>query len=470
MGIIDDIWNLNYKWKFVGQGLAATVALMTSGIRFHTFGELWQGFSPDLGLLSLPLGILFLVATTNMINLSDGLDGLAGGICFLTFSAVGFLAFFQTDWRLVTLCICTLGAIAGFLRYNTHPAIVFMGDTGSQFLGFAAGLAMLLLTQVKTVYSPVIPLYLVGIPVIDTTVVILERLQQGRSIFRADNNHIHHKLLRMGLRHNESVVVIYTLQFGMILIAWAGRYADNAVLFISFLFLTGLSIYFFTLGSRITWVVEVPNNNSNPNPVKTGGIGSTILSREMIAKVTWYGLLCALLLFYFVSPLLIESVPKSVGFFSFGMIICLLLLNRFDIPYMTLFLTISFYFFGLYYVFFTEYSQNSIYMTFQYRLHYNILFAILGICYMGHLISTSERISFTTNDVLMLAVVIFLFFLPRDYAWTLHVRSVAVKSFLIFICIELIFKRLKTKIDSTLTPAILILGVNCFVAFWPFIV
>jgi UDP-GlcNAc:undecaprenyl-phosphate GlcNAc-1-phosphate transferase len=472
-GIIDDLWNINYKWKFVGQGLAATVTLLFSGIRIHTFGELWQGFSPDFGLLSLPLGIFFLVATTNMINLSDGLDGLAGGICFLIFSAVGFLAFFQTDWpdwRLITLCLCTLGAIAGFLRYNTHPATVFMGDTGSQFLGFLAGFSLLLLTQARTVYSPSIPLYLIGIPLIDTTLVIFERLRQGRPIFKADNNHIHHKLLRMGLRHSESVMVIYTLQLGMILIAWTGRYADNAVLFVSFLFLTGLSIYFFTLDSRITWVVKLPNNNSNPNSVKTGGIGSRILSREMAAKMTWYGLVCVLFLFYFVSPLLIESVPKLVGLFSFGMIVCLLLLNRLNNSYVSLFLMISFYFLGLYYIFFTEYSQNSFYTFFQYRLHYNILFSLLGMCYIGHLITTLKRISLTTNNFLMLTVVIFLFFLPKDYAWTDHFRSIAVKSFLILICLDLVFKRLKMNINFALPPAILALGLNALVAFLAFII
>ncbi len=90
-------------------------------------------------------------------------------------------------------------------------------------------------------------------------------------------------------------------------------------------------------------------------------------------------------------------------------------------------------------------------------------------CYIGHLISASERISFTPNDFLMLTVVIFLFFLPRDYPWTLHVRAIAVKCFLIFICMELILKRLKTKIDSTLTPAILALGLNSLVAFLHFI-
>ena len=98
MGILDDKWDLNYKWKFLGQILAAVVTLLVSGIRFHTFGELWPGYILDLGMLSLPFSTFFLVATTNMINMSDGLDGLAGGICLLIFSCVGFLAFFQGDF------------------------------------------------------------------------------------------------------------------------------------------------------------------------------------------------------------------------------------------------------------------------------------------------------------------------------------------------------------------------------------
>jgi len=468
-GIIDDLWDLNYKWKFFGQICAATVALLISGERFHTLGVLWQGFQLDLGLLGLPLGIIFLVATTNMINLSDGLDGLAGGLCFLIFCAVGFLAYFQRDFRLLSFVICMLGAIAGFLRYNTHPAVVFMGDTGSQYLGFSAGFSVLLLTQVTTVYSPLMSLYLIGIPVIDTTMVIYERLRQDRPIFMADKNHIHHKLLNMGLRHGESVMVIYTLQFGMILIAWAGRYAENAVLLVSFLLLTGLSVYFFTLGSRITWVVQFPNNNAKPNPVKTGAKESLIVSRKMIAKATWYGLLYMLFLFYFVSPFVIKSISKSIGLFSLGMIVCLLLVKRFAIPYVSLFLTISFNFLAVYYIFFTEYSKRAFDIPFEYRHYFNILFFLLAMCYIGYLISTHEKISFTTNELLMLAVVVFLFFLPKDYDWTSHVRTIAVKFFLIFICIELIFNKLETKRDFALTPAIVALGLNSLVSLLPLI-
>jgi hypothetical protein len=93
----------------------------------------------------------------------------------------------------------------------------------------------------------------------------------------------------------------------------------------------------------------------------------------------------------------------------------------------------------------------------------------LAMCYIGHLISTHEKISFTTNDFLMLSVVIFLFFLPKGYAWASHFRSIAVKCFLIFICIELIFKKIKTESNFTLTPAILALGVNFLVSLLHFV-
>ncbi|MCK5342262.1 MAG: hypothetical protein KAR20_02595, partial [Candidatus Heimdallarchaeota archaeon] len=207
-----------------------------------------------------------------------------------------------------------------------------------------------------------------------------------------------------------------------------------------------------------------------PNPVKTGGAWSLVLSRKMIAKATWYGLLGVLFLFYFVSPLVIKSVSKSIGLFSLVMIVCLLLVKRFSIRHVNLFLIISFNFLALYYIFFTEYSKKSLYIPFQYRQYYNVLFFALAMCYIGYLISTHERVSFTTNDFLMLAVIIFLFFLPKDYSWTSHFRSIAVKSFLIFICIELIFKKVKTKSDFAFTIAILALGLNSIVSFLSFIV
>jgi hypothetical protein len=203
--------------------------------------------------------------------------------------------------------------------------------------------------------------------------------------------------------------------------------------------------------------------------VKTGSARFLISSREMTAKLTLYGLFCMLFLFYFVSPFVLKSVSKWIGLFSFGLIVCLLLLKRFAIRHIDLFSTISFYYLALYYIFFTEYSKHSFYIPFQYRHYYNILFFVLAMCYIGHLISTYEKISFTTNDILMLAVVVFLFFLPKNYDWTSHVRGIAVKCFLMFICIELIFKKIKTESNFTFTPAILALGLNFLVSILHFV-
>jgi hypothetical protein len=176
-------------------------------------------------------------------------------------------------------------------------------------------------------------------------------------------------------------------------------------------------------------------------------------------------LLCILFLFYFVSPFVIKSVSKSIGLFSFGMIVCLLLLNKLNKSYISIILSISFYSLGLYYIFFTEYSQNSVYITFQYH---KLMFVALGMSYIGYLVSSFEIMSFSTNDFLLLTIVIFFFFLPRSYDWIIHFRSIAVKWFLLVICIQLIFRSFKTKINVTLIPAIVALGLNSLISFFSF--
>jgi len=181
-----------------------------------------QGYlMPDW--ISIPLTLLIVVAVTNAINLSDGLDGLAGGISLLTFLCVGYLAYVYDFQALETLSVAMIGAIFGLLRYNTHPAVVFMGDSGSQLLGFFAITISLALTQKCDQLSPVLPLFIIGLPVIDTLWVIGRRIRLRKSPFIADKNHLHHKLMRLGLFHSESVISIYMLHASLVCIAFIFR-------------------------------------------------------------------------------------------------------------------------------------------------------------------------------------------------------------------------------------------------------
>jgi len=146
-------------------------------------------------------------------------------------AGLALLAFSVGNPLVGGLALLIIGAVLGFLRYNTYPARVFMGDSGSQLLGFCAAVLAVMLTQDATApLSSALPLLLLGVPIIDTVAVITSRLLAGRSPFKADRNHIHHRLLALGFDHHEAVMVIYVMQAMLFLAAWFMRYDSDAVI------------------------------------------------------------------------------------------------------------------------------------------------------------------------------------------------------------------------------------------------
>ncbi len=146
--------------------------------------------------IGIPVTVFFLVAVSNAVNLTDGLDGLAGGLSFLTLCGIAYLAYLSNDSTVLLLTVPFLGGLLGFLRYNTYPARIFMGDGGSQLLGFIMGvLAILLTNSTRGPFSPVLALFLLGLPFLDTLGVAGQRLAEGRSPFIGDRKHVHHKLM-----------------------------------------------------------------------------------------------------------------------------------------------------------------------------------------------------------------------------------------------------------------------------------
>jgi UDP-GlcNAc:undecaprenyl-phosphate GlcNAc-1-phosphate transferase len=171
-GIWDDRGDLDYRLKFAGQIIAAGIVVLYGDIAIKVVP--FFGFDPVSPWFYIPLSIFVLVAVTNAINLADGLDGLAAGVVLLSLAGVAILALLADSTNLLLITLAVIGAIAGFLRFNTYPARIFMGDTGSQFLGFSAGVLMIMLTQqVNTALNPAIPLLLFGLPLFDTLFVIM---------------------------------------------------------------------------------------------------------------------------------------------------------------------------------------------------------------------------------------------------------------------------------------------------------
>jgi UDP-GlcNAc:undecaprenyl-phosphate/decaprenyl-phosphate GlcNAc-1-phosphate transferase len=229
-GLLDDLKGLGYKAKFGGQLLAALVVLFYGGVKIASLGTLVPEAAHVPEWLAITLTLLAIVGVTNAINLSDGLDGLAGGISLLGFCCIGYLAYLVDNNVVILLSLSLAGAIFGFLRFNTHPASLFMGDTGSQLLGFSAVVLAIKITQGSTPFSPVLPLIILGFPVLDTLTVMVERRREGRPLFSPDKKHFHHRLIRLGLSHAEAVFVIYVIQAVMIVAAILFKYYPDWVL------------------------------------------------------------------------------------------------------------------------------------------------------------------------------------------------------------------------------------------------
>lgn len=252
-GVVDDIKTLSFKQKLLPQCAAALIIIFWGGVRIKYIGL----FGHDDLLLPFPISVLLtffvIVGVTNAINLSDGLDGLAGGISMLSFVIMALLAYQVGNIAVSLICIAVVGSIAGFLRYNTHPAVLFMGDAGSQLLGFLSIVFALALTQGTTPYSRILSLTLIGFPILDTLTVMVERMAKGNSPFKADKNHFHHRLLRLGFSHSEAVLNIYLIQAVFLSFAFIFRYHAGWTHVLLFVILSIMILWAFYAAYRTGW-------------------------------------------------------------------------------------------------------------------------------------------------------------------------------------------------------------------------
>lgn len=210
LGIVDDIKDISPKTKLLGQ-TAASLVVILFGIKIEFITNPFDSLI-FLGSLSIPITLFWLVGVTNAVNLIDGLDGLASGISAIALFTFSYIAYVNGQFTVSLLTFLLAGCILGFLRYNFYPATIFLGDSGSMFLGFnIAALAVFGFLKGVTLIALVIPLIILGVPIFDTLFAIVRRRRDRRPIFQADKKHIHHRLLNRGLSHWQAVLVIYLL-------------------------------------------------------------------------------------------------------------------------------------------------------------------------------------------------------------------------------------------------------------------
>ncbi len=226
LGLYDDMRGAGARLKLSVQVLVAG-AMYAVGFRIDEISVPFAGHLA-LGSFGLPLTLLWIVGVINAFNLIDGLDGLAGGVGFFAIATTFLLAISRGD-VLMSLYMASLGGgILGFLVFNFNPASIFMGDSGSMFLGFVLAVTSLQ-TSLKssTAVAILIPIVSLGLPILDTLLAMMRRFVAGRSMFRADREHIHHKLLALGFTQRRAVMLLYGLCVFLGAVALAMTYANS---------------------------------------------------------------------------------------------------------------------------------------------------------------------------------------------------------------------------------------------------
>ncbi len=241
LGIIDDTRGVPYYFKFAIQFIAVVLFLIISGQ--HAKPVAIVGFTLDLGYLFFPLTIVWMMGVINAINLIDGLDSLAGGVSFIILAVFSLLLYLGGHTGGFLVSIIMAGATLGFLRSNLPPAKVFLGDTGSLFVGFIVGsLSVIYGVGNGETHSFTLPVLVLALPVLDVLYVMAFRISQNRNPFLTDRNHIHHVLRRWGIPKILVVLIIYIMTLSFCILASLSTTLPNGLIILLFFSLSFMTI------------------------------------------------------------------------------------------------------------------------------------------------------------------------------------------------------------------------------------
>jgi UDP-GlcNAc:undecaprenyl-phosphate/decaprenyl-phosphate GlcNAc-1-phosphate transferase len=306
-GVWDDRREVGHYTKFVGQLIAALVVVLYGGLYVKSFPFMPDGMLP--AAVGIPFSVIAIMGMINAINHSDGLDGLAGGESLISLVAIAFLMYLADDQAGLFIALAVIGGIFGFLRYNTHPARVFMGDSGSQFLGFTLAFLAILLTQRSDRnLSPAVVLLLLGLPIVDIIAVLVIRIRSGMHWFRASKNHVHHRLLDLGFVHEESVIVIYSVQALCVTLGMLLRYESNWLLVSIYLLICVGFLALIGQAEKHSWRRHAVVNNG---PVIANGH-----ARQLLIVAPRKFLAIGIPLYLMGTSLLIDEVPRDFAAMS----------------------------------------------------------------------------------------------------------------------------------------------------------
>jgi UDP-GlcNAc:undecaprenyl-phosphate/decaprenyl-phosphate GlcNAc-1-phosphate transferase len=239
LGLYDDLRGVGPYWKFLVQAGAATL-LFVGGYGINHLDLVSSGWTIQ-SFFGLPLTILWVLLITNAFNLIDGLDGLAAGSAFFSTGIVFILSILSPNPLISCLSIALAGSILGFLRFNFNPASIFLGDSGSLFIGFMLSeMALVGAQKAPTMVAVAIPIVALGLPILDVFLAVVRRFLGGKPLFAGDGDHIHHKLLKRGLSQREAVLILYSVTAGFGFVSLVLLHQRSAIALV--LALTGLAV------------------------------------------------------------------------------------------------------------------------------------------------------------------------------------------------------------------------------------
>lgn len=435
-GAWDDVINMRPLFKFVGQVIAAIIVVYYGDV--YVFHFPFLGFEELPEYIGKPFTVFAIVGMVNALNLSDGLDGLAGGEALISLTAIAFLAYQFDGAVVISVAAATIGGILGFLRFNSHPARIFMGDAGSQTLGFVLAVMAVYLTQeVNPLVSPAVALLLLGLPIIDSIVVFYLRARRGDKLVVAAKDHLHHRLLALGFYHYESVMIIYSLQLILVVSAILLPYESDILLISIFLGIGLLVFSIQTFSENIGW-------RAHGNVSASAGFLFDILKKHDYLTIIFYRVLEGGLSLFVVSAAVMSiDVPIDFGLSSLILLIAVITSKWFgDILYrLIMFVTIGFSVYLL-----STYPPE--WLLEKISLVYLFFIIITVVSFIAVRITVKDQFQITPLDYLVVIMAVIASMVPGIEHGASSMVWMVVQMIILFYACELVIQNMKSRLNS----------------------
>lgn len=270
-GILDDKYALSAVVKLLGQSLAAVIVI-SFGVRIHAFNGILASLNNPVitNWFSIFITFLWIIIVTNAINLIDGLDGLAASVSGISALALVFISIITKRYDMAIIFVAVAGACMGFLPFNSHPAKIFMGDSGALFLGYIlATLSIETFLQGYSALSFIVPIIVLALPIFDTSFAIIRRIYRHKGIMSADRGHLHHRLIDGGFTHKETVTILstFTAMLSLTAIILTSKGINRAMVLILAMIVLAVCVKLYRENKDIAkkYLIQLQENGSDEN-------------------------------------------------------------------------------------------------------------------------------------------------------------------------------------------------------------